>query len=49
MSDVPYCPTCLYDGYWRLASAGAEVRGAALRRMRPRLPLQAPWEGGDAS
>ena len=50
VSNVPYCPTCLYDGYWCLASADAEgyeaLRctgcGRDYRHKRP-------GKGGDAS
>ena len=50
VSNVPYCPTCLYDGYWCLASADAEGYeaprcagcGRDYRHTRP-------GKGGDAS
>lgn len=50
VSDVPYCPTCLYDGYWRLASADAEgyeaLRCAGCGRD---YRYKRPGKGGDAS
>ena len=50
VSNVPYCPTCLYDGYWCLASADAEgyeaLRCAGCGRD---YRHKRPGKGGDAS
>lgn len=50
VSDVPHCPTCLYDGYWRLASADAEGYEALLCAGCGRdYRYKRPGKGGDAS
>lgn len=50
VSDVPYCPTYLYDEYWRLASADAEgYEALRCARCGRDYRHKRPGKGGDAS